>query len=90
VYFDMAIVGFVSHLAADACTKEGIEPLWPLPRRFHLLPAWLRISTVHDERMPWQIWRLQAYVDTERFFFRWPIYAVLVFLVVNHTNFVLK
>ena len=90
-YFEMAIVGFVSHLAADACTKDGIELLWPSRRRFYLIPfAQLRISTVHDERLPWQVWRMQAYVDTERFFFRWPVYACLVFLVVNHTNFVLK
>ena len=91
VYFEMAVIGFVSHMAADACTKEGIELLWPWHRRFYLIPvARLRISTVHDERLPWQVWRLQAYVDTERLFFRYPVYACLVFLVVNHTNFVLK
>ena len=90
-YLDMAIIGFVSHLAADGCTKEGIELLWPLPRRFYLMPfSGLRVSTVHDERLPWQVWRLQAYVDTERLFFRYPVYACLVLLIVNHTNFVLR
>jgi inner membrane protein len=38
-------VGYLSHLAADACTKTGIPALYPRPGRYHLLPRPLRFST---------------------------------------------
>ena len=36
---------FVSHLAADACTKSGIRLLYPRQQRFYLLPRPWRITT---------------------------------------------
>ncbi len=42
----MAIfLGYVSHLAADACTKTGIPFFYPNMRRYFLLPPRLRITT---------------------------------------------
>lgn len=39
------ILGYLSHLALDACTVHGIPLLYPSRRRFHLLsPSW-RIAT---------------------------------------------
>jgi len=39
------LLGYASHLLADACTRSGV-PLWyPGKRRFHLLPQPLRIVT---------------------------------------------
>jgi membrane-bound metal-dependent hydrolase YbcI (DUF457 family) len=38
-------LGYASHLAADACARTGIPLLYPVRRRFHLLPAVLRIVT---------------------------------------------
>lgn len=41
-----AMLGFGSHLVADALTKEGIPLLWPLPAKFGIPPfKMLRIST---------------------------------------------
>lgn len=37
------LVGYLSHLVADACTEGGVALWWPLPGRVHLLPrliAW--------------------------------------------------
>ncbi len=39
------ILGYASHLAADAMTKSGIEFLWPLKMRFGLLPHFIRVKT---------------------------------------------
>lgn len=38
-------LGYASHLAADAVTKSGIPLLYPKPKRFHLLPKALRLTT---------------------------------------------
>ena len=38
-------LGYLSHLAADACTKSGIPFLHPRRRRYHLLPYGWRITT---------------------------------------------
>lgn len=39
------LLGYLSHLAADAATKSGIRLLYPKPRRFHLLPLGWRFTT---------------------------------------------
>jgi len=39
------VLGYGSHLAGDACTKSGIPLLYPDPRRLHLLPRPLRLTT---------------------------------------------
>ena len=38
-------LGYASHLATDACTRSGVPLLYPRPRRYHLLPRGLRITT---------------------------------------------
>ena len=38
-------LGYASHLATDALTRSGIPWLYPNPRRFHLLPLRLRLTT---------------------------------------------
>lgn len=39
------LLGYLSHLGADAATKSGIRLLYPKPRRFHLLPLRWRFTT---------------------------------------------
>ena len=39
------LLGYASHLAADACTRTGIRLFYPRPEHFHLLPPKLRITT---------------------------------------------
>jgi len=39
------VLGYASHLAADAATKSGIPLLYPRKKRYHLLPRSLRITT---------------------------------------------
>jgi inner membrane protein len=39
------LLGYASHLMADAATKSGIRLLHPSPQRFHLLPLDLRFTT---------------------------------------------
>jgi len=39
------VLGYASHLAADACTKSGIPVCYPSRRRYHLLPRVLRVTT---------------------------------------------
>ena len=39
------ILGYASHLAADACTKSGIPFLYPRKLRYHLLPVSWRFTT---------------------------------------------
>lgn len=38
-------LGYISHLAADACTKSGIPFLHPNRKRYHLLPRDWRFTT---------------------------------------------
>lgn len=39
------LLGYGSHLAADACTKSGIPFLYPRKKRYQLLPRSLRLTT---------------------------------------------
>jgi membrane-bound metal-dependent hydrolase YbcI (DUF457 family) len=39
------LLGYASHLAADASTKSGIPVLYPKKKRYHLLPPGLRFTT---------------------------------------------
>ena len=39
------ILGYASHLAADACTKSGIPFLHPNRKKYHLLPRGWRFTT---------------------------------------------
>lgn len=39
------LLGYVSHLAADACTKSGIPLLYPGRKRYHMLPKNWRFTT---------------------------------------------
>ena len=39
------VLGFVSHLLLDACTRSGIPLWWPSNQRTHFLPYRLRITT---------------------------------------------
>jgi len=39
------ILGYASHLAADAATRSGIPLLYPRPKRYHLLPRSWRFIT---------------------------------------------
>ncbi len=39
------LLGYGSHLAADACTRSGIPLLYPRKMRYHLLPRSLRFTT---------------------------------------------
>jgi inner membrane protein len=38
-------LGYASHLISDGMTKSGIPLLYPRPKRFHLLPKSLRLTT---------------------------------------------
>lgn len=39
------VLGYFSHLMADAATKSGVRLLYPSPKRFHLLPQSWRFTT---------------------------------------------
>ena len=39
------VLGYLSHLLLDACTKSGVPLTWPDPKRVHLLPRQLRCTT---------------------------------------------
>lgn len=39
------LLGYFSHLMADAATKSGVRLLYPNPKRFHLLPKGWRFTT---------------------------------------------
>ena len=39
------LLGYFSHLMADAATKSGVRLFYPNPNRFHLLPSALRFTT---------------------------------------------
>jgi inner membrane protein len=39
------VLGYLSHLLLDACTKSGVPLYWPKPGRFHLLPPGFRAVT---------------------------------------------
>jgi membrane-bound metal-dependent hydrolase YbcI (DUF457 family) len=39
------LLGYASHLVADAATKSGIRLLYPTDKRYHVLPKPLRITT---------------------------------------------
>jgi inner membrane protein len=39
------LLGYASHILADAATKSGVRLLYPNPRRFHLLPPPWRFTT---------------------------------------------
>jgi inner membrane protein len=39
------VLGYASHLAADACTRIGIRLLYPKQRHYHLLPRPCRLVT---------------------------------------------
>jgi Predicted membrane-bound metal-dependent hydrolases len=39
------LLGFMSHLALDACTISGIPFLYPFKKSRHLLPAYMRVRT---------------------------------------------
>ena len=39
------LLGYASHLMADAATKSGIRLLYPTPQRFHILPPAWRFTT---------------------------------------------
>jgi inner membrane protein len=39
------VLGYASHLAADASTKSGVPLLYPRKKRYHLLPLSLRFTT---------------------------------------------
>ncbi|MFA6908285.1 MAG: metal-dependent hydrolase [Patescibacteria group bacterium] len=43
--FWVVVMGYASHLAADALTKSGIEAFWPFKLRVGLLPRFLRVKT---------------------------------------------
>ncbi|MBV9470994.1 MAG: metal-dependent hydrolase [Abitibacteriaceae bacterium] len=39
------LLGYLSHLVADGCTRSGVPLLHPRLIRYYLLPSWLRITT---------------------------------------------
>lgn len=39
------VLGYLSHLLLDACTKSGIPLYWPKPGKIHLLPSGFRVVT---------------------------------------------
>ena len=39
------LLGYLSHLIADAATKSGVRLLYPNPKRFNLLPCGWRFTT---------------------------------------------
>ena len=41
----VAVLGYTSHLLADALTKSGIEFFWPWKQNFGALPRFLRVKT---------------------------------------------
>ena len=83
----MAIAGYISHLVADSFNKQGIQlfypfsPLgiewWSVP-----LPRAIRISTIHDAKEGLAITpaRIQALIHTEKWFFTYPVYALIGWL----------
>lgn len=85
-----AVAGWTSHLVADAFNKQGIHLFYPFTfgrgkNRLEWisvpLPRALRISTITDPKgLPITIGRLQARLNTEKFFFRYPVYLLIVYL----------
>jgi len=45
IYAYAIVLGYTSHLAADACTISGIRPFYPFKVELHLLPKPSRITT---------------------------------------------
>lgn len=41
-------LGYISHLAGDACTRTGIPLLYPSKKQFNLLPPKMRVVTGSD------------------------------------------
>jgi inner membrane protein len=39
------VLGYLSHLLLDACTRSGVPLLWPETSKVHLLPRGLRVVT---------------------------------------------
>lgn len=82
----LAVAGWTSHLVADSFNKQGIHLFYPLVfKRLEWicvpLPRPLRISTIYDPQgLPITLGRLQARINTEKFFFRYPVYALILFL----------
>lgn len=91
-----ALAGYASHLVADAFNKQGIQLLYPFAPRLRLpglrakldlewwsipLPRALRISTIYDPQgLPFTLGRLQARINTEKLFFRLPVYALIAYV----------
>lgn len=44
-YSEALVIGYASHLVADALTRAGVPLLWPVPARLGLLPRGLRLTT---------------------------------------------
>jgi hypothetical protein len=73
---------------ADSFNKQGIQLFYPFSP-FGIewwsvpLPRALRISTIHDAKPGLAITpgRLQALVHTEKWFFTYPVYALIAWLV---------
>ena len=81
------VTGYVSHLVADAFNKQGIQLFWPLcPFGIEWwsmpIPKPLRISTITERSgTPLTPSALQARIHTEKWFFRYPLYLLIGYLV---------
>lgn len=84
---EMALIGYASHIVADMFNKQGVHLFYPFVfRRVEWitmpLPRALRISTIYDPQgPPLTVGRLQASINTEKFFFRYPLYVLLAFIL---------
>lgn len=65
------LMGYFSHLIADAATKSGVRLLYPSPKRFHSLPPSWRFTTgsmAEEALMP-----LLAFTAVSLLMLHWPI-----------------
>ena len=88
VVLELAVVGYTSHIAADMFNKQGVQLFYPFsPFKLEWwaipLPRGLRISTIHDDQggVPLSLGKLQNKLHTEKWFFTYPVYAVIAYVV---------
>ena len=86
-WWSLAVVGYVSHLVADAFNKQGIQifyPFSPFGITWWAIIPWkpARISTIHDapDGVPYSFGRIQARLHTEKWFFCYPVELAILYL----------
>ena len=91
----LPVAGYASHIAADMFNKRGCGLFAPVVGRDHPLewiaipvPERFRISTIADapKGLPVTLGRLQARINTEKLFFRYPVYGLIGYVAWHHAE----